>query len=184
MMFGTHHQHLLSTYQLGKTHLFKSAWQKKKTTPVPLLWVRVCECRKWCYAILRSMIYHVFAVWFGGWYFFFFSLLILFIVCIYIFLYGTLSRRFGTIPTSHHQCHYYGTVIISVAIAAMSPPVIIIVTIAAPASVSLLRHCHHQCHYCCTVIISVTIAALSSSVISVTNTAPSPAECTDKAEDT
>ena len=93
-----------------------------------------------------------------------------------IFLYGTLSRRFGTIPTSHHQCHYYGTVIVIVAIAAMSPPVIIIVTIAAPSSVSLLRHCHHQCHYCFTVIISVTIAALSSSVISVTNTAPSPAE--------
>ena len=61
---------------------------------------------------------------------------------------------------------------------ALSPPVIISVTITAlsssvsillqcrhqSSSVSLLQHYHHQCHYCCTVITSVTIAALSSSV--------------------
>ena len=81
---------------------------------------------------------------------------------------------------------------------ALSPPVIISVTIMAlsssvslslqcrhqSSSLSLLQH-QHQCHFCGTVIISVTIAALSSSaslllqsssVISVTNTAPSPAE--------
>ena len=125
-----------------------------------------------------------------------FCLLYVFIYFSCIFLYGTLCLRFGTIPTSHHQCHYYGTVIISVNIAAMSPPVITSVTTAAlPSSVSLLLHCHHQCHYCCTVITSVTIAALSSSAslllhchhqssVSLTLQRHRQNDCSDKAEDT